>query len=252
MGQSIVKTLFLLFSLLLTVRAESKKITFLTHDIRPFVYKENNKFVGFGVEIITEMMNMVNYKNDFKYVPFNRALNTVQTQNNFAMFIVSRRPEREKTLKWVGPLISSGVYFYKKKENKTKINNLEDLKKFKAIGVARGNADHFYLKNKGYKNLLPVNTHDQLIRMLYLDRIDITPISEVVIDAIITKRGFDFNLIEKTNVKLYDSHLYLVFSKNIPESIITQWQSALIQLKKSEKYKRTYLKYIKKKFPPKA
>ena len=53
--------------------------------------------------------------------PFQRALLMVQQQPNTALFIVARRPERENTVKWLGPLSSSYVYLYKHRDANFKV-----------------------------------------------------------------------------------------------------------------------------------
>ena len=42
--------------------------------------------------------------------------------------------------------------------------------------------------------------------------------------------------VQKTPVLLFKAEGYLVFSKNVPDDVVRQWQVALDQLKKSGKY----------------
>lgn len=241
-----LKNLFylLLFFMFFMNVAGAKKITFLTHFIKPFSYEENGEITGFAVEIVREMMKVLNHPEKIEIFPFIRAFHIVQSTPNYALFIVSKLPEREQTVKWVGPLISSGVYFYKKKETLLKIDSLDDIKKVLAIGVQRGNADHVMLQQKGFTNLHPTNNQMQSVQMLYRGRIDVTPISELVMPSMAKQAKIDVNSIEKTNVKLYDSTLFLVFSKDTPDEIIKKWQKAFDMVKKSGKYKNIYNKYF--------
>lgn len=224
---------------------KANEITFLTHEIKPFTYEKNGVLKGFAIDIVSEMMKLNNSHIKFRKYPFKRALATVQQKDNYALFIVAQRPERLDTVKWVGPLISSGVYFYKKKGSLLNINTLEDAKKVDDIGVALGNADYFFLKKEGFKNLSETATQVQSIQKLYLNRINLTPISEIVMLEIVNHIGLDPKLIKRTNFKLYDSVLYLVFSKNIPDNVIEKWQNSLYELQQTGKYQEIYDKYIK-------
>jgi polar amino acid transport system substrate-binding protein len=49
--------------------------------------------------------------------------------------------------------------------------------------------------------------------------------------------------VERTDVKLYDSVVYLVFSKNISKSEISEWHKALDEVRKT-KYDTIYKEYI--------
>ncbi|MBB1320424.1 hypothetical protein [Shewanella sp. SR43-8] len=45
-------------------------------------------------------------------------------------------------MKWVGPIISSEVYFYQKRNYGLSLADLEDLKRVRNVGAVLGNADH--------------------------------------------------------------------------------------------------------------
>lgn len=220
------------------------EIEFMTHFMRPFTWKEEGKYKGFAVEIVREMMKSMNHPENFEMYPFIRGLKTVQSEPNRAFFIAARRPEREKTVKWVGPLVTNGVYFYKKKGSSVKLDSLEDLWNLITIGVGNGVADDTFLRSKGFTNLYRVNNAQQLVQMLVAGKIDATPIGELVMREMAKDAGIDPNKIERTAIKLYDSVVYLVFSKNVSDEVVKQWQQALDKLKASGKYQEIYQNFI--------
>ncbi len=224
--------------------SQAKSFTFLTHFIKPFSYLEKSEFQGFAVDIVRELMKRIGHPENFKMYPFKRALLTVQKTPSHALFIVARRPEREGTVKWVGPLISSGVYFYKKRGSDFHIEKLDDLKNLNSIGVGRGNADHTFLQNHGFTNLLATKDQKQSVQLLEYGRTDVTPISELVMPEMAKEAGIDINGIERTDLKLYDSVLYLVFSIDTPDETVAQWQEALDALKSSGEYQQIFNRYI--------
>lgn len=241
---------FLKFILILSIIFQlqysvfSQEIHFLTHKLRPFSYQENNKIKGFAVEVVKEIMKQTKKKYKISMFPFVRALYFAQNENDYALFIVARRPEREATLKWVGPLITNSVYIYKRKHIGIRVDNLKDLRKVKRIGVGRGNADHYFLKKHGFKNFIEVNTQAQALLMLITNRIDVMPAGELVLPEFAKEAKIDITKIEKTKLKLYDTVLYIGFSLNVSTKIISDWQNALDVIKKSGKYKEIYNKYI--------
>ncbi len=243
-----IRIKFIYFLLLCAVSpvniTHAGEFTFLSHVIRPFTYEENREIKGFAVDIVKEMMALMKHSQEIKIYPFKRALQTVQRTSGHALFIVARRPERVDTLKWVGPLISSGVYFYKMKDSPIQIGNLQDVEKVAAIGVGLGNADHAFLLANGFTNISPVPNQLQSVRMLSKGRVDVVPISELVMPEMAKQAGIDSNRIERTGVKLYDSVLFLVFSKETPDATVAHWQHALDRLKDSGKYQQIYSEYV--------
>ena len=242
----IIKYLFywLCIPLLFINISQAENISFSTHLIKPFSYQEKGEIKGFAVEVVREMMKLQGYPQEFKLYPFIRGLKVVQIESNRAFFIVARRPEREKTVKWVGPLVTSGVYLYKKRGSDINASNLAEVKNKYSVVVHRGNADHYFLQKENFTSLYNKNNQMQTIQMVNRRRIDLTPISELVMPQIAKEAGIDIKDIERTNIKLYDSTLYLAFSLDIPDKTVDQWQQALDTLKTSGKYREIYNKYL--------
>ncbi|WP_136810406.1 substrate-binding periplasmic protein [Desulfosediminicola flagellatus] len=224
--------------------AQAETCTFLTHFIKPFTFQEEGNIKGLAVDIVKEMMDIMEHPKQFTMLPFKRALLTVQSSDNHALFIVARRPEREETVKWVGPLVSSSVYFYKKKGTNLDLKTLSDIKELWRVGVGRGNADHTYLEAQGFTNLQKTNNQVQSLQMLQLGRVDVTPMSELVMPEMAKHAGIDLDSIERTAVKLYDSILFLAFSIDTPDDVVDGWQRALDTVKISGKYQDIYDRYI--------
>lgn len=237
--------LILLFNFYVSIAQATSTHRFITHDIAPFSYVEQGELRGFAIDIVREMMQMLDHPMTIELFPFPRGLWMAQTKSNIALFIVARNPEREHTIKWVGPLITNGVYFFKHSDNPTPMNSMDEIKQLQSIGVGRGNADHTYLTAQGFENLLANNNQLVSLQMLASKRIDATPMGELVMPEMAKQAGVNIAAIEKTDVKLYDTHLYLGFSLDVPDETIQQWQNALDRLKANGRYKELYLKYVR-------
>jgi polar amino acid transport system substrate-binding protein len=161
-----------------------------------------------------------------KFYPFARAIRTVETRDNVAVFPVARTADRENSFKWVGPIATSGVYLYTRLSNTVPLKGLDDAKALKSIGVGNGNASMRLLEKAGFTNLVPINDEEMLIKMLLSGRVDAAPVSERVMDSVIKENDFDEKQIIKTKLKLYESSLYLAFSLSTPDAVIVKWQQA--------------------------
>ena len=245
LAKNIIKPFILFLLILGSVNpAYANEIVFTTHFMKPFTWQEDGEFKGFATEIVREMMKIMNHPEKFQMYPFIRGLKEVKSESNRAFFIVARRPEREKMVKWVGPLVSNGVYFYKKKNSSVKLDSLEDLWNIKSIGVERGVADETFLRSKGFNNLVTLDNQKQLLQMLNAERIDVGPMGELVMPEMAKIAGINPNEFERTAIKLYDSEVNLAFSKDVPDHVVLKWQQALDDLKASGKYQEIYQKYL--------
>ncbi|WP_051333324.1 substrate-binding periplasmic protein [Aliagarivorans marinus] len=189
--------------------AMAEPLVMLTHYLKPFSYQEHGRRQGLAVEQVEALVERMGVAVEYRVVPFARGLRMVQTQSNTALFIVARRPEREDTVKWVGPLISSGVYFYQRRGRDLKLASLEQLREQSlSIGVQIGNADHHFLLEQGFSDLHLSNNQRQCMEMLYRGRIDLAPISEHVIGAMAEDAGISETEFENTGLKLYQLDVY--------------------------------------------
>ena len=88
------------------------------------------------------MMVLLNYPIKIIDIPFKRGLLYVQSKQDHALFNVTRKPSRENTVKWVGPLQSDKAYFYELKSAPTEIQTLEDAKKIGSSAISVGKKAH--------------------------------------------------------------------------------------------------------------
>ncbi len=135
----IKKTIFILLTLtFFPINISASEILFLTHSLQDQVYTDDNgilrgkKHAGkraFNLEVVREMMVTLNHPVNIREVPFVRGVKMVRKMPNPALFNVSRTPEREDTVQWVGPQQRETDYFYEMKKAPTGIKTLEDAKK---------------------------------------------------------------------------------------------------------------------------
>ncbi|AZG72417.1 substrate-binding periplasmic protein [Shewanella livingstonensis] len=220
------------------------QVQFITHPLPPFSYIHNGHLSGFAIDILQAMMQHTQQTAKIEMYPFNRAFQLINSQPNTALFLLAKRPEREVNMKWVGPIISSGVYFYQKRHSELSLADLEDLKRVRNVGVVLGNADHTYLDSQGFTNLSTDKSQLQSLKMLNYGRVDVAPMSELVMPFLAKAADIDINSIERTSIKLYDSTLYIAFSNDTTDEAVILWQQAFDELKTSGRYQAIYDQYF--------
>jgi polar amino acid transport system substrate-binding protein len=227
--------------------SQANELTIMTEEFRPFGYKENGKIKGMAVDVVREILRIVKHRENIVILPWARAYLNIQNEPKHILFAMGRSPARENLFKWVGPIFSNRTFFYKKRDSNIHIETMEDAKKVKAIGVVINDFNHTLLKSKGFKNLRPNTNHMSNIKMLILNRLDLVPSGELGIEISMHEAKIESKMIERTKVLVFDSKLYIALSKDIPDSVVQQWQEALEQVIRDGIHAKIRKKYIKKK-----
>jgi len=227
------------------------EIKFLTHSVGDQTFvdaegelrgKEHGGRRAFNVELVREMMQVVGHTKNMAVIPFKRGFSLVQTTPGHAIFNVNRTGDREDTVKWVGPLQSTVTHFYENVNAPVGIKNLEEAKQVESICVLRGNVHHRALERQGFTNIYPANSYASCVRMLALGRVSLTPLSNL---STLTEAETPIAMaIQKTPVKVMEAEGYLVFSKETPDEVIAEWQTALDGIKESGRYDELVKLYL--------
>lgn len=234
----------IIFILTLTTPGKTSEFKIMTEELKPLSYTEKGEIKGLSVEIVREILKMTNCSDNIKVYPWARAYNETLNNPNNILFSMSRNPEREKLFKWVGPLITDNVFFYKKKGTDVNIKSIEDAKKVKRIAITRNYPHQKQLRAKGFKNLYITVTPESNIKMLINERVSLIIGAELVYTELIKATTVNPNLLEKINIPIDQAILYIAFSKDTPDSKVQKWQNALDEIKKSGKYDKIKTKYL--------
>lgn len=216
----------------------------VTENFAPFAYIENDEVKGLSIEIVEALLEKLNVDTEIEIKPWSRAYNQTLMGTNGVLFSVARTEQRENLFKWVGPLVSDSVDFYKSKVSKIEVESLEDAKKLNSILVVNSYPEEKHLKNLGFNNLYGATFPSQALLMLVYGRGDLMPVGKLALPGLLKKTKVNASLIEKTNIQLYKVDLYIAFSKAISDEKIKLWQDALDELKKSNRYDDILKKYI--------
>lgn len=240
-----MKVVVLLLSWVLTGALFASQLKIMTEDIPPFNYIEDGKLKGIGADLVQEIMKRLHIEAEIEVLPWARAYQTTLIKDECVLFSTSRTDARENLFKWVGPLTTSDVFFYKRSDSKIKVKSLEDTMMVESVGVHKNDVSHQIMVLKGYDNLDVSPKFESAFHKLIVGRIDLLPSSIHVAKNMMEKIGKDYSEIENTGISLFRQHLYIAFSKNTPDFEVARWQKALDAIKQEGLYKKIYETYIK-------
>ncbi|MDG9669534.1 transporter substrate-binding domain-containing protein [Hahella sp. CR1] len=245
--------LALLGALLITTNVTADEISFLTHNVEGQVYTDQAgelrgiKHSGkraFNIEVVRELMLTMKHSTKFQEVPFARGMQMVTKNNDLAMFNVSRTPDRENMVKWVGPIQKEEDYFYEMKSAPTGISKLEDARKVSSICVLNGAIHHKILNSYHFNNIYTNVSYVGCFNMLKKGRVDLTVSASSTVLSKLKEAEISPDQIQQTPVVLLVSEGYIAFSNNIPDETVDKWQQALDRLKDSGEYEKLYQLYF--------
>jgi len=224
------------------------ELKIFTEEMPPYNYSdENNEATGFSTGIVKELLKRSGLgvaDGKIKVYPWARAYMILQKEENVMLFSTTRSEEREKLFKWVGPIASRTIWFWKMKKRKDiNVNSLDDAKQFK-VGAVREFASAKYMARLGF-NLDLCNSEEINFRKLLANRIDILTALELAAAYHMNKQGKSFSQLEKL-VKLDDRYdYYLALNISTSDEIINSLQNALEDMKKDGTYEKIRQLYMK-------
>ena len=223
-----------------------EKITLMTEILPPFQYYDDDQVLrGISIEILDKIKTKVGSQTPIKVVPWQRGIKITKMRRNNALFSMLRTPEREKSFKWVGPLVDFSVVFFKKTGSPIILKSVEDAKKVKKIGVTKNVGNHEMLKAMGFKNLdvLQSGADEKNIKKLVKGRIDLWP--STYFGGIYNSKnlGYEGMIEPLTDFPVFEGHLYLAFNPKTADSVINEWQIALDNLRIKGTLKKIVSKY---------
>ena len=208
------------------------KLKLMTEIYPPFQNKNDERMFGISIDIVKAIQKLINNSDEIKIYPWPRGVKILNSKPNSALFSMVRTAERESLYKWVGPLTSTQMVFYKKKGANITINSLEDAKKVSKVGVTRNVANYDVLIANGFTNLEIVSdgTDDRNIQKLVDGEIILWPTLKKSGMYIARLVGLAHEIELVPNILLLSDDLYIAFNKETSDEIISQWQSAFDKL----------------------
>ena len=214
----------------------------MTETYPPYNMKSNKKLQGISVDVLEHIlihMGASKRAKDFMIMPWARAYQMVQKQENTLLFSMFRTKSREKLFKWVGPIDNSIIGLLAKKVKQIKIKRFEDLSHYK-IGTVHNDVAEQLLIQHGYNperldSISGVTAIEQSIKKLNRNRIDLFAYIANIKEWKLNIKDFDPHDYEMVYV-LEQQALYYAFNKNTSDDLIERMQHILDEMKQSGEY----------------
>lgn len=225
--------------------AQEGKITVLTEEWPPYNFTEDGVLKGFSVEIVQHMIRDLNANAVIEVYPSMRASHMLGKEPRKMFISMFRTSEREEVYNWIGPLVDSSIYFFKKKGNPINISTMEDAKKVNLIATRHAGLVFDALQAAGFTNLESRSVDSKPIyKKLLMGRCDLgISDSSMGVRYVLSQLNYPPDALVQTKVKVVSSTLYIAASKDIPHQEIVRWQKSLDKLKASGIYKQILDKY---------
>ncbi|MDD2649840.1 MAG: ABC transporter substrate-binding protein [Candidatus Cloacimonadales bacterium] len=229
---------------IISVVTLSAQLTIYCEDDPPYqIINKDGSLSGLTVEVCMEIQKRVGNTDKIQVVPWARGLNEINTKPNTILFSMSRTAERNPLYKWVGPVKESVYALYVKADSKISINDIEEAKKLKGIGVYNQDIRDQYLTSQGFTNLERVTDKNVNIKKVMTGRLEAFADSEESYRANTVEAGYKESDVKQLFVFM-KTQLYIAMSKETPDETVTKWNGALEEMKKDGTFKKIYAKYF--------
>lgn len=207
------------------------QLTVMTKNYPPYQYIVDGRLRGPAVAIVQEIMRRLDIKAEIQMMPWGRAFRSLKRKPDHVLFSVTRTAQRERQFKWVGPLVSFNMSFYKMRGSKITLLKIEDAKQYR-VGVGKQSPGHFYLMQHNFPTIIVdyIDRRFSLPRMLQAGRIDLWLTGDPTAVHMARMAGVNPANLKQAMVVM-TQELYIAFSRATPDEMVDRWQRVLNQIK---------------------
>lgn len=245
-GGAMKKSMLLAILALFSACSYAEKIHVVTEEYPPYNYMDASKKIsGVSTEVVENVLKRANQDYQLSLYPWARSYKMAQEEPNVLIYSIGRTEKRESMFKWVDVIAPYDIYLFKlKKRSDIKISSLEDVKHF-SVGAVRDDVRAQYLAGLGIKTEL-VTDDVMNIEKITNGRIDLFPMDELGMAALVKKQGGDINNFEKVfKLDSLSSGLYMAFSLQTPDEVVNKCKKALQSMKADGSFDKIKAKYLK-------
>jgi len=222
---------------------DEEELTFVTEDYPPFTYEdESGEVTGLATDMVKEIMKKQSIDEEISIMPWSIAYDKALKEKNVVIFSINKTSEREKLFNWVGPIAKSSNVLYAKKGSHLTIEKLEDAKKVISIGVVDDWFSKQHLEKEGFENLVSSPLPIEMVKKLMNGDVILATLTNVTAEDIVKEAGYEMSDLEPVFV-VDVGYVYIGISKGTSESIISDWQDDLSDIKADGTFEKIYNKY---------
>lgn len=244
--KSLIRLVFLSLIIAFAGQTDAQTLTIYTEEFPPYNFTHKGKITGVSTEVVKQVLAKAGFKIKIVSLPWARAYDLAQKNENALIYSISRRQNRENLFKWIGVLTPTTYsVFGLNSRNDVNIRNLEDLKQYK-IGTSIDDARESYLLGKGFAltdfdRVGGDNAHLLNLKKLMSRRIDVWPMPDAVAYFTTKQEGHDnpSKLLKKLLLlEELSGGYYLAASLKTSDQVVKRIATALEDFTMSEAYNK--------------
>ncbi|MBK3918556.1 transporter substrate-binding domain-containing protein [Pseudomonas stutzeri] len=225
--------------------ADGETINLLTQNFPPFSMADDSKnfakedaISGIDADVVAALFKRadVPYAMTLRF-PWSRLQKLGEKTPGFAVFSLSRTPEREPKYKWVGPLSEIQIVLLKTPESQVQVSSLEDARQNR-IGSKDGSVGSQYLINRG------IEVQSSLIdtpAKLKAGQFDLWATTNPSGEYEAKQAGVGPLVVALTLSRV---DLYLALNKETPDAVVEKLQRTLDQMKQEGLLQQAGQRYL--------
>ena len=209
--------------------------------IPPFVVTDKGNISGVAIEIIDQVASATGIEIEYQEIVWSRAFHEAKHKANVMLTGLVRTPSREPDFHWLFALPIAverqNVYLWglNKDARKSPAKDISEATVAAVLGDHKVQYYKNYMDKLGLKpNIYTVGTREQVIHMLFHNRVDYILSGELARSEEIKSLGYDVKLIERGAQMLNTSKgLYIAISKPTHMALVKRLEKALNELESS-------------------
>jgi len=205
----------------------TSKLRVLTESFPPFNYMgSNGEIAGQSTKIVREIMRRTGTSAQIELLNWPDAYSLASAGPNTLLYSTGRTPERESLFKWIGPLGDWDLTFYSPAATSFSLDSLGDAKKFDSICVVKDDTRQQFLVDNNFTNLYLAKNDAECAKRLADGKGTLWLGSTTSFAGIMKDAGLNTSSFNQL-ITVKHTGLYIAFSKDVPDSMVFAWQSAL-------------------------
>lgn len=212
------------------------RLNFYTEDNAPINYDGENGPSGIMVSSVKTLLSELGAdlsQVNIQILPWARAYQNLENQNNTVLFAVTKTKERANKFKWVGPVYRSNIVLLGLKEKFTEPVILQELLEESVCAVNDDVGAQLWKKvSHNTHNLHVVSHPSQCAKMLSLGRVNLWATGKDTARWHIQKNNLKLETFKEVH-QLKEAFRFIAFSKDVDTEIINNLQKALSYLQLS-------------------
>ncbi len=220
--------------------AMAEEYTLIAAPIPPYGIVEDGVMTG-GVlyDTLQEITSRVGHPFEVEVMPWARAYNTMQQEDDHIIVMMVRSPPREDLFHWVLPVLPERMVIWTWNGDALSVDDAADVGR---VGVQLDTPMHNWAEAQGWTNLEVASDPYTLARLLAAGRVDAMVNLESLAIFSAVQEGLDPSQLVGGD-EVFSSHVYITGSRNLVDADFSAWEAAFAEMQADGTYAEILSRY---------